>query len=540
MKRLLSLVLLVTFALAIIPPVSAQFGTLTPSSGITVVRGDYSTGTLYLSNGGGVSYSVVSYQRFWVEDSSGKTVGGFNFTMSPRAFSNWRSGDKKSVWYNISCSGNVTPGNYTLHLRFIATTLTGEVVILYSTIPLEVIGSPLKFQSAETYVPGRGKYSFAFIGEKVVVYSHIVNIGHKTIPVDARVALYFGTKAVYSSEKSVNVPPGDTLVKFEVPIGLDYKEGSYRLVYTLKYFGGTYTFTKDFNVLVGIRLVSVSVQSDSVKLNEPNRAYVTILSERNATVRLVADFRAHNETVGRFSKSLNLSPGTAVVEVPLPTNVSGNVSTTLRLLLGDRLIGSKEFSYSVVAPPRIVSVVPNVSDGELSLKVLVSNPGQAVQGTLTYVVWLNGEVVYNDTVVQTFASGNNSVHLMLKLPGTGEVKYLVAVSGGGATSSVNGTIKVAPPVTTTSTTTSQTTTTSWQSNVTSTTSTTSSGGHAWWPVLVLLLIVLVAVGAYYLYGGSSSKKKRRRKKPKRRSPLGRFKRPKPPKFHERDSLPKKK
>ena len=537
MRRTVIVALIFILLLTSMPPVRGQVGTLTPSGSIRVVAGDYSSGTMYLTNDGMMAYSVVSYQSFVVLDSQGKSVEGFNFTISPRAFSTWRSGDKKEITYNLSCSSNVPPGNYTLRLRFLATTPTGSIVILTSNIPVEVLGSPIVFKSAETYVPGRGSYSFAYVGEKVVVYSHIINIGHKILTVNASVELYSPVGRVHFSQKSVEVAPGDTLVKFTVPIGLDYRTGTYRLVYTLHYGDEEYRFVKNFTVLVGVKLVGISIQSESVKFKEPNRAYVTILSERNATIKLLAFFRADNKTVGTFSKTVSLSPGTEIIEVPLPTNSSGEITALFKLLLGDRTIGMKKLKYTVVAPPQISSVVANSTGDELVLEVSVYNPGNPVQGTVSYLVWLNGTMLYNDTIVQVFPGGNSTISLMLRLPGPGEVKYFVSISAGGASSSVNGTLTVVSPILTTSTTSTSSSPVSSSTNTTPTTGEANGGGFPWWPVVGILIVVAVAIVLYYQ---NQPKKRRTRKAPKRRSPLGRFKRPKPPKFHERDSLPKKK
>jgi len=54
----------------------------------------------------------------------------------------------------------------------------------------------------------------------------------------------------------------------------------------------------------------------------------------------------------------------------------------------------------------------------------------------------------------------------------------------------------------------------------------------------VILALLFAVVLYYAKG-KEEPKKRTRPKPKRRSPLGRFKRPKKPKFPEKKELPKR-
>lgn len=534
MRRCLTfLVVLLLFA-SFLPSASAQFGKLSTSAVITVVRGDYSSGTIVLRNDALLAYSVVSYQRFWVENDLGRKVSGFNLTLFPRVFSVWKGGEEKTLHYNITCSKDVAPGNYTLHLRFLGTS-GSQVVIINVQIPLRVLSSPLIFKKAETYVQGRGSFSYAFVGEKVVVYSHIVNIGHKNVTVSAGVTLKRAGKEYYSKRETISVPPGDSIVKFTVPIGLDYPEGSYTLEYFLSGCGKKYVFTRNFTVLVGVKLVGVSLQRDSVKLNQPNGLYVTMLSERRADVVLKLEVTRGGEKVFEEGKNVTVSPGVKVVELPLPTNVGGNLTAVVKLFLEDRLVGAKNLSYRVVALPKITNVTEKFLDGRLSFRIRIFNPGDETKAILSYRVSENGRTLYEDSIAHEIPPGNSSVDLVFKVS-PGNVSYTFSLKVSDYVSSVNGSVYIPLPTSTTSTITSSTISSSTIPSTTNSTAGSSSGDFL--GIFVLVLVALgVAVGGWYYR--ESRKPRRRRPRPKRRSPLGRFKRPKPPKFREEDSLPKK-
>ncbi|WP_457742814.1 hypothetical protein [Thermococcus sp.] len=538
--RWTSVIVVVLFLLSLLPLASAEFGTLSTNTSIILVRGDYSSGTLVLTNNAGVSYSVVSFQRYWVESENGSTVGGFNFTMFPTVFSHWSSGSSNTVSYNLSCSPNVPPGNYTLHLRFIATTsTTGQVLILNAIVPIKVLSSPLKFLRAQTYVPGRGEYSYVFVGEKLIVYSHILNIGHKTVKVRASVKLLHSGIPYYTKENTAMIPPGDTLIKFAVPIGINYPTGSYLLVYTLSYGNQSYIFKKEFTVLTGVKLISVSIQSERVLLGSPDEAYLTILSERNVTVELLTEVFKGKEKVASEHKEVQLSPGTEVMGIQLPTNVSGNITASFKLFIGTRLVSSKSLSYSVLSPPGITALKKRVLNDTVVFRVVVSNSWSETQGVLSYRIESGGKVLYQDSLLRVLPHGNITFTFSFKIPTGQNVSYVFTLKALGHSSSVKGVLYIPSPSTPTKTTT--TTTTSLQSNTSSssTTSASSGGSGALWVGVGIAVIIAVIVVVWYYYNNLSSRK-RRRKRPKRRSPLGRFKRPKPPKFHERNSLPKKK
>ena len=533
MKRVLLIVLMLTSMF--LPFASAQFGTISVTGSITVVRGDYSEGTLTLTNNAGVVYSVVSFQTFWVEDSQGNRVDGFNFTMFPKVFPNWGRGQSKVVEYNLTVAKNVLPGNYTLYLRFIAT-YSGEVYILKAKVPVEVLASPLTFTSAYYYVPGRGDVPNVFLGENVTVYSHVVNIGHFNVTVEVFSALKNDGKEYSVVSKNVTVPPGDTLIKLSLPVKWSYPEGNYTLVYRLSYGDQSYVYTKKLTVSLGVRLVGVSVEKESALLNDTLVAYVTVISERrvSATLSWVSLLNG-SEIFSTRTRTLELSPGTDVVSIPLPTSKPGKVSTVIGLSVHGRSAGNETVSYTVYAPPSIVSLGSKLINSTLELRVLLLNPTpQTVSGTLEYKVLANGTSLYSDVLDVTIPPGKKGLSFTFTVPTGTNVTYSFKLKALGRTSVKEGSLWVPAPKPKPSPTETETTTTT-SSNTTTTTENASGGGFPWWPVVGLFLIAL----AILLYYQNRPKERRPRKGPKRHSPLGRFKRPKPPKFQERDSLPKK-
>ena len=536
MKRVF-LLIVILIASMIMPLTSAQLGTVSVTGSITVVRGDYSEGSLVLTNNAGVVYSVVSYQTFWVEDSNGNRVGGFNFTMFPKVFPNWGRGQSKTIQYNMTVSKDVLPGNYTLYLRFIAT-YSGDIYILKAKVPVEVLASPLAFTGASFYVPGRGDVPNVFLGENVVVYSHVINVGHFNVTVRVFSALRTGNRNYSIVFRNVTVSPGDTLIKFSLPVGWNYPEGNYSLIYRVSYGSQEYVYTKRLTVSLGVRLVSVSVEKGSVLLNDTLRAYATVISERNvnATVFCVAVLNDTKVFLTR-TKEVALSPGTSIIQIPLPTSKPGNISAIVGLSVHGRPGGNETVHYTVYKPPSIELISPKLLNSTLRVDVLLLNPTpETISGILEYQVFANGTTLSSDVIDVTLPPGKKKLSFTFNVPKGTNVTYSFKLRALGRVSIKEGNLWIPAPKSRTSST--QTPTVMPTTTSSSTTSTTSQAGGDFprWPVMGLVLLILVAVALYY----RNRSKKRSRKGPKRRSPLGRFKRPKPPKFRERDSLPKRK
>ena len=536
MRRAVVTLILLTLVTALLPGSSAQFVTFTTHDEISLLRGDYSTGTIMLTNAGGFSFKIVSYQKFWVEDENGNVIPGFNLILTPTIFSDWSSQKTYSVSYNISCASNVSGGTYTLYLRFLAFTSDNSMYIVHATVPLHVIEKALDFGVADAYVKERPGSSYVLNGETIVVFSHVNNIGHSSVTLQAAVSFSMGKKVYFLENRTLKMVPGDNLIRFEVPVGYELPEGTYRLEYVLKYDGGTYRYSREIPVKFGVNLVGASLQSETVKLGEENRAYLTLLSERNVNLNLTVETYRNGTLVARTVEPTVIKGGTNVLEVNLPTNVSGELTSLIELTFDGRIIGERNVSYKVLAPPFIKNVTyERVTTDEVVFRIVIDNPNyEPLEGQLSYRIVTNGSVLYKDSLRSTIRPGVNEVSLRFKLPMKQIVGYEFTLSAMGETSVSRGELYLEPPAPPTTTTPTTTTT---ASNTTTTTPAGTSAG-LWLGILVVVFLLLVAGAFYYTREGGKSRK-RTRPKPKRRSPLGRFKRPKEPKFRENKELPKK-
>ncbi|ASJ10253.1 hypothetical protein A3L12_02565 [Thermococcus sp. P6] len=540
--RKFAVTLMLLLLVAILPGSSAEFLTFTTKEKISVLSGDYSDGRVPLTNAGGFSFKVVSYQTFWVEDETGTAVPGFNLTVRPTVFTDWSSGKTYLLSYNLSCESNVSEGNYTLYLRFLAYTTTGSLYLVYAAVPLHVIGKALDFGVADAYVMERPGSSYALNGETVVVFSHVTNVGHSTVSLEATVSLSADGKVYFLERKTLNMSPGDNLIRFKVPVSYDLPEGTYRLDYVLKYGDETYRYSKELPVKFGVKLVGVSLQADRVKLGEENKVYLTLLSERDIGLNLTVETYSYNGSpvlVGKTTKTIALRSGTNVLEVSLPTNTSGSLKSLMELTFDGRTVGKANVSYTVFAPPVIKNVTSERVSGNGTLfRVVINNPDQKTEGRLSYRISVDGNILYKGYLKVTLKPGRNEVSVMFELPVNRTVEYEFELSALGEVSVFRGELYLKPPIpTTSSTTASPPETTPSSTTPSSTIVTPSESSSGYWPALIVILVLLVAVALYYAKGNEEPKK-RTRPKPKRRSPLGRFKRPKKPKFLEKKELPK--
>ncbi|NJE76816.1 hypothetical protein [Thermococcus sp. ES12] len=535
MRKTVMAFILLMLAMTLLPPTSAQFVSFTTNDEITLLRGDYSSGTIMLTNAGGFSFKVVSYQKFWVEDADGNKIPGFNLTIKPTIFADWTSQKTYSVSYNISCASNVSGGTYTLYLRFLAYTADNSMYIVHAAVPLHIIESALNFGVADAYVKERPGSTYALNGETIVVFSHVDNIGHSDVTVRASVSLSADGRVYFSENRTLTMKPGDNLIRFEVPVGYDLPEGTYRLEYRIEYEDGSYRYSREIPVRFGVKLVAISLQSDVVKLGEENRAYLTLLSERNVDLNLTVETYRNGSLVSNTTTPVTVRGGTDVIEANLPTNVAGNLTSVIELTFDGRLIGSGKVSYKVQAPPLIRNVTyERVSSEEVLFKIAIENPNyEEVQGEFGYRIVANGNVLYKDSLQSVLHPGINEVSLKFQLPVGKVVEYEFTLSAMGETSTSKGELYLQPPAPPTTTTTTTTTTVS---NTTTTSSGTSGG---LWMGLVIIVFLLLVAGAFYYTRKGERSKRRTRPKPKRRSPLGRFRRPKRPEFKENKELPKK-
>lgn len=540
MRRLSSVFIVILMLLALLPSVA-----FASTQRIEVIAGDYATGTFTVVNPTDATYKLAVVRKVWVENSKGEPVEGFNITIEPYIVQGWAPRDEKTFSYNVSCSLDVPPGEYYLKIRFLLSLSTGGLSTFSVSIPLTVLEGPLHFGDVNAYTPS-GNWPLVFIGENFVVYSTVYNLGHKPINGTASLVVSHGGKVYINMSKSVVFEPGTTSVSFDIKTPLSLPPGDYVFNYTIKTPRGVFSKTQAFTLSWGASLLSVSLERNELYTGDKTVAYVSVLSQREIPANLSVVFYLNGKKVNSLVEPVSLSKGTLVFKIPVFSKSPGEYNVSVSLIVSGRVIGTASANYRVIEPPKISSVVPMRSEDSLEFRVLISNPGPPVSGIISYVIYLSNDTAYRGSRLIEIPQGNLTVEFSFP-PTKADVSYAFNFSVNNHFSSVNGTLPRPPaPTSTTSTTSSPTKTetpgqnsTSFPSN--STVTSTAGDNELGVLFIVLLVIIMVSAGAYYLYGGKTdSRKRRKRKGPKRRSPLGRFKRPKPPKFNEIDSLPKKK
>lgn len=538
MWRISSVTLIVLVLLAILPPTAASSDQV-----IQVIAGDYSDGSVVVLNPHRVNYKLASVREVWVESPDGRRVEGFNVTISPRVVQDWGLGEGMTFRYNVSCAPTVAPGGYSLKIRFLGVLPTGELSIFIVSVPLTVLESPLHFGDVNVYTL-TGSWPRVFIGGELVVYSSVYNMGHVAVNGTAFLTISRGGKTYVSLSKAIVFEPAsDSTVLFNVKLPYSLGQGDYTLKYVIKTPRGTFSKTLTFSLEWGVSLLGVSLEKDRVYVGDSAVAYVSVMSQRNIpanlTVRFINDKGEHVDTL---LKQLSLGEGSFVFEVPLFTEAPGRYNISISIGVGENVIGTASATYEVVEAPRISSVVPVYSEENLEFRVMISNPGAAASGVISYLLRFENGTVYKGSKVIDVPSGNSTVVFVFP-SGAGDVEYTFNLSVGGRVSSASGTFEQpSPPTpgpapTNTSTTPVENTTSSYTPS--NSTGAPTSGG-LWWLFAVLLITALVVSGAYCIHRNQAGRKRRGKRGPKRRSPLGRFRRPRPPTFWERDSLPKKK
>ncbi|WP_054840346.1 hypothetical protein [Thermococcus sp. JCM 11816] len=541
-----SIISLVVIAILIIPYVPPPV--LSESSSdvrIIVVSGDYSKGVIPIMNPtGGVAYGRTYLRALWVESQNGSQVEGINVTVTPPLIlGGWNRDEVVEFSYYINCSEQVPAGNYSLKLRFLATLPSGSLRTFVVAVPLEVLSVPISVGQLSIQ-PEDGT---VFIGgDSLVVYSPISNLGHKNVSINVSLSVK-GVKELYSVSKSMVVAPGYSSLVFEIPIDSKYSEGEYTVELAVRCSTTSVSRLRKFKVLLGVSVVSVSLEKDHLYLNDTGHLYITLMSVRNANLTLVASYYNENRFVKNTTIPVTAAEGTQVVRVPLLTEIPGNYTLRYQVyFFGVGIGGGGEVHYTVLSPPSISNVSVVRDKKGIVFNIRTYNSDSKKSGVLLYNVTIDGTVSYSGSTIVDIPPGSGLVVLTIPLDTAGYVAYNFTLKVLEYTSSYSGVwVFPAPEETNTPTTTTSskpiTSTTPTPESSSSIEETSSTRGSAFWTA-VLLVIILVASFIWVVWQREFSSKSKRKKRPnpKRRSPpLGRFKRPKPPKFKSFKSLPKK-
>jgi hypothetical protein len=507
---------------------------LSQSTSVVIIAGESKSGSFSLSNPSVFYYKRVVLREAWVESENGTLVRGFNVTLFPKVVNGWAPKQEVEFWYNISAPKNVSPGEYVLKILFLGVLQDNSINRFTLSVPLKVLGSPIVVGGITVH-PERE----VLIGSNLVVYLPLRNIGSENVSLNTTLSIMKDGKPYYIERREVAIPPGNSSVVFEVPITPKFEEGDYNVTVDVGYRGETKKLTSSVHVSLGVEFFSVSLEKDRFYPNEEGAVYVTVVSKREGSSRLYVYTYRNGTSVDVRTIGVTLSPGTQVVKVPLVTNSSGSYVVKLKLVVNGVVAGSSELSYLVVGPPRISNVTIVREGMNVTFLLGIVNEGSSGQGVLRYQFTLGGKSLLSGSKVINVPSGRGTVSFNLSVPESGLLTYRFVLEFKGFTSKSEGQV-VIPSVVATSTSSSkpiQSSTAPPSPTPSPTTSPEERGGNRG-PLLVLLGLILAVIIAWY-YEESKKSKRRVRPKPKRRSPLGRFRRPKRPSFKEKESLPKK-
>lgn len=545
MRSLGFLTLIVIFtALFSLPPVSSSDDfSLRTGDVITVLSGESLSDSIEVINEAPFNFTAVVYIDYRVEGLSKDLI---NFTPRYTVFKNWKSGESQVLPFNVSVSSNVTPGFYRLVLRFRGMAEDGSLHDLILEVPLRVSDNPVVLKSLKLYVLQRpdAPSPDPFNGETLVLKAKVENIGNTPTGFVywTNVTYVPEGKVVYTATGHSVISPGTVEIENRIPVGWNWRSGVYNVTFTVSSLRGKESFWRVVHVSTGVDYINVSLSRDSVLLGGSVEAYVTVLSERKLTTNLSVAVWAGDSPVLERVIPLSLHPGAQVVEVELPANETGELRFTMNLYHGNVSLASATGIYRVLGYPFIAGVERELNGTTLRLNVKITNPNNvSMKARLLYNLTSNGVLLYSDSKSLLLKPGGTVESLDFKLEWNSTVEYSFMLLGDGKTfDTKTGIVKVPPkPIST-----------GWTFSTNTSSQSSGVNGSPRTYVLIVLAIVVVVILAAGIFMGSReeegyvspwerARKPRVRPRPKRKSPLGRFKRPKLPRFIENRELPRR-
>jgi hypothetical protein len=242
--------------------------------------------------------------------------------------------------------------------------------------------------------------------------------------------------------------------------------------------------------------------------------------------------------IASWSREFGITPGNTILKVPLFSNASGKLIEFVDVSLYNRTVWKGNFTYYVSSPPRLLEVsYKPISPTKVVFKVVISSDDDNVPISLRYVISSKDSVIYNNTLDQVLNRGMNEFLITVELPSEGRFLYNFTLEWSGGYAHSSGSFHVSSNKSGTSLSTEVPDENRYYTS--SQSSGTGDRNRVAFLVMLLIFLALVGLGAYYYLYGYQRSEKRTRPKPKRRSPLGRFRRPKRPEFKENRELPKK-
>jgi len=489
-----------------------------------------------------VNLSVAVYMGYNV--TAGVNGSKFRLTFKPDVylFKNWTSGAAMALPYTINCS---KPGNYTLSLLFKGIGTDGKIYRFTIPVRFRIVRIPVRLSAPVLYVQGSPVEGSVFNGENVTASVSVTNLASIPVPVRVWMTVLNGSSSVLlKEERSLTLLSGHRTVGFSFVVPWSWSRGRYRVMFRVISEYGNVSSSRDFTVSPGVSLVNVSLQKSEVFVGQRNTLYVALLSQRPLRVNLTVN--------GRVVKSLELEVGSSLVEVPVNATKPGLQRLGVEVLHDGLVLGSTSLSYLSLSPPFFAGVNASSTGREVSLNITIVNPNNTtvsveLLGNISGVVTAPHMPLIlkpGRTVVHLNFTGvkpNSTVHFKLEL-----------ISSSLVLASKTGTVRV-PPLQGSSGSSeanaSSSATSSTFSFSTSVTGQRTAVGWRWaGAIAALAVVVAFAVGVtlrsrrrqkeYVSPWERARKPHVRRKRPSRRSPLGMFRRPKPPEPREGKELPK--
>jgi len=516
--------------------VAGGSGYFSSSTVILTYPGGLSSGQLVVVNNASLYFTLVTIRGYYVLNSSGSSVSGFNVTLLPKRVVAWGPGDVVRFNYTLKTSSNIKPGEYTLWLRVWAYTTAGSLYVSSIPIKVKVLRSPILIVSHRFYVLENPSMPVASYGEHVVFFLTIQNL--KTTPL--KIDVEFSVDSV-SSARTFKILPGKNALNLTLQIPYGMKPGRYNVKATVKTERKTYTFSSPLKVESPILHVNVSLLS-KVLLGSKEKITVSLIALKSFTASLVFQVYENGKKVDLTSEKVQVNKGLNVYSLKLPSGRVGEYLGNVYLLVRNWTAFKVRFKYEVyttLRPPKILGMSHSQGQNRVILNVTLLNPNidsLPVNITLSFKNWSKikikkllppGTSVVTFNIPHSSSECNCSTTVFVQWVGGVLSKNLEfnfhklgqTLSNGSLNSSCSpNTTQIKVP---------------------------SKGETCFLKILTILTVtVLLSLLVYYVYKNvyktSERKKKHKHHFPKRRSPLGSFKRPKPPKFQERDSLPKKK
>ncbi|WP_456366573.1 hypothetical protein [Thermococcus sp.] len=531
-----SLATLLLFLTLLLPWTSAsQPSGLYTGESLVLVPGELLSGNMTVVNNAGLNLSVVVYTGYSINGSL-----NLSLSLGYTIFNNWKTGESQVVPYRIRVPADASPGRYVLSLRFRAMAENGSILSLVLTVPVVVKKNPVELRKLSGYVLQRPNSKNPFNGETLLLTAEVVNLNAYPEGISYNLSVMKNGSLVLSVGGSKVIEPGLHALSFRIPVGWNWSPGAYRAILNVSSFRGSEVRVFPFYVSEGVGIVNFSLSSQTVLLGAGLKGYLTVGAERDLDLNVTYSVIS-GSVVFRRSFRIHVSPGTEILEIAMPTNVSGSALVNASLEYDGVTIATASASYTVMGYPSIANVSFSLEGGRVRMEVSLRNPNSVPFPVSLYYAVTSGNVtLVSDSKELTLQPGVSLESFSFVLPKNRTYGVSVYLSGTeGVFDTWNGSLFVppaGPPVTSTS--------------PTSPTNTTGGGGGGEGSLALIvgvIIVIAVVIGVFLFSGGKEepvnpwerARKPRSRPKPKRRSPLGRFKRPKLPKFVENRELPKR-